>query len=272
MSQPVTRIISDIHFGDRATTVASLDALLPLCEGIQTLVLNGDTLDTRPSKDPARTEALRQEILSFVSRLPIPVHVITGNHDPDIGNTHLMDLANGSIFLTHGDVVFKDLVPWGRDVHLVRLRLAEEFSALSPAQQADINHRLGAYRRAAAKIPQRHQAERDGLKYAIGYLGDTIWPPSRLLRILSTWRETPELAALLVHKHRPQARFFIMGHTHRAGAWHTKRGPVIINTGSFCHPFGACLIDVSEGSIELRRILRRGISFVPGKSLAKFKL
>jgi len=44
----VTRIFSDLHFGDRASRARRLAQLRPLLDGVDALVLNGDTLDTRP--------------------------------------------------------------------------------------------------------------------------------------------------------------------------------------------------------------------------------
>ncbi|MSU71295.1 MAG: hypothetical protein EXS43_02985 [Opitutus sp.] len=65
MSSEITRILSDIHFGDRASRVHRLAQLRPLLHGVAQLVLNGDTLDTRPGPAPHRTVELQTEVLDF---------------------------------------------------------------------------------------------------------------------------------------------------------------------------------------------------------------
>ena len=55
MAPELIRIISDVHFADRGSRVRSLGQLRPLLEGATLLVLNGDTLDTRPDRHAQRT-------------------------------------------------------------------------------------------------------------------------------------------------------------------------------------------------------------------------
>src|SRR3954466_6212027 len=59
----LTRIFSDVHFGDRASRVDRLAQLRPLLDGVDQLVLNGDTMDTRPGPRPQYTSACRAEWL-----------------------------------------------------------------------------------------------------------------------------------------------------------------------------------------------------------------
>lgn len=266
------RIFSDLHFGDRASTLVRLGDLEGLFEGAESCLFNGDTLDTRPGPNPEHTARIKDEVRDFFSRLALPCHFLTGNHDPDVSELHALDLANGAVFVTHGDIIFKDIVPWGRDVTLVRAKLEKQLADLSPEDRERFEARIHAYRKTAAQIPQRHQAERDPWKYALGYLKDTVWPPSRAWRILNTWRKTPAYAETLLNKHRPGSRFFVMGHTHRAGSWTRPSGIVVLNTGSFCHPFDAAVIDLFPDHLELRQIKRKGRGFCLGKRLATHAL
>lgn len=239
----------------------SLDSLLPLLDGTDALLLNGDTLDTRHGGSAERTARLRAEVLTFFSNQGIPVTLLSGNHDPDIGSTHFLDLADGRVLLTHGDIVFDDIVPWSRDAADVRAALAEEFKALPEGEREKLEPRLRAYRRAALRIPQRHQAETSRLKHALGYLCDTVWPPLRFARILRAWSATPGLADATLARHRPQARFLVMGHTHRAGVWEQARGTAVVNTGSYCHPFGAAAVDLDGDSLSFRPVVRQNGEF-----------
>jgi predicted phosphodiesterase len=268
----VIRILSDLHYGDRGSRIRSLPALAPLFEGASSLVLNGDTIDTRPGPTPEATAALRAETREFFGRATPPATLLTGNHDPDISSRHTLDLAAGQIFVTHGDIIFEDLVPWGQDAPIVRQRILEQLATLAPEARDELDPRLAVYRRVAASIPQRHQSERDGFKYTLGFLADTIWPPTRVLRVLRAWRRGPGLAAALTRRYRPAAGFAIIGHIHHPGAWRLPNGVVVLNTGSFCPPFGGCVIDVHPTRVALRRVVARHGEFRLGRTVAEFAL
>jgi predicted phosphodiesterase len=269
---PFTRIFSDIHYGDRSSQARSLAQLAPLLQGPAALVLNGDTLDTRPGPDPELTAERRAEVEAFFPRHVPEVTFLTGNHDANLTSHHALDLADGEIFLTHGDILYDDLVPWSQDAPLIRQRLAAEYSVLSPAQRDDLGTRLALYRRVVMTIPQRHQSERNPVKFALQFANDTIWPPSRLVRILRSWSAMPGLAATLARNHRPHAKFIIIGHTHRPGIWRQPDGLVVINTGSFSRPLGGCVVDVEPGRLVVRRIKAKRGEFRPGRVLAEFAL
>ncbi len=272
MSSPLTRILSDLHYGDRGSRIRALPEIEPLFAGASDLVLNGDTIDTRPSPVAGVTGALRAETLDFFARKAPPATFVTGNHDPDISPRHTLDLAGGQVFLTHGDIIFEDLVPWGQDAPMVRQLIAQELSRLSPAEREVLDFRMAVYRRVAAAIPQRHQSERHPLRYAASFLADTVWPPMRILRVLRAWRRAPGLAASLARRHRPQAGFVIIGHIHHPGFWRMPDGLVVINTGSFCPPLGGCVVDLHPERLVLRAIRQRGREFHPGATLAEFPL
>jgi predicted phosphodiesterase len=252
--------------------VRSLSQLNPLLEGTTSLVLNGDTLDTRPNEDMPRTAALRSEVLDFFSKVGTPVHVLTGNHDPDLSAVHELEFASGQVLVTHGDILFDNIVPWSRNAPMIRAKIIAALAALPEDGACALTNRLKAFRSVAATIPQLHQSERRLLKYALRLAGDTIWPPHRGLKILQSWREAPERAAALATRHRPKARYVLIGHTHRPGVWKTQSGVVVVNTGSFCTGFGGMAADVSADTIRVRRIeLKRG-AFRPGPEVAVFPL
>jgi predicted phosphodiesterase len=267
-----TRIISDVHYGDRASRVRSLEQLRPLLEGPGALILNGDTTDTRPEKDREQTERRRREVLDFFGRCGIPVTFLTGNHDPDVSGVHQMSLEGEKIFVTHGDILFDSIVPWSRDAPMIRSKLIAALAAVPDTGSGALERRLGVFRAVAGAVPQRHQTERDPVKYALRFVSDTVWPPGRALKILRAWREAPGRAASLARKHRPKARFVMIGHTHKPGFWRTEAGVVVINTGSFCPPFGAIAADVEPGKIRIRKIdFTRG-QFHPGRTVAEFQI
>lgn len=267
-----TRILSDLHYGDRASRITTLSMLRPLFDGVDALVLNGDTIDTRPSATPEQTRALRAETEAFFREFAPPTTFLTGNHDPDFAPRHTLDLADGRLFVTHGDIIFEDLVPWGQDAPEIRRLLDLELARLAPDERDDLDARLGVYRRVAAAIPQRHQSERHQVKYAVSFVKDTVWPPLRIVRVLRAWQRAPGLAAALTRRYRPRASFVAIGHIHRPGFWQLPNGITVLNTGAFCPPSGACLIDVLSDRLELRRIVMRGGEFAAGTLVAEFRL
>ncbi len=272
MSSEITRILSDIHFGDRASRVHRLAQLRPLLHGVAQLVLNGDTLDTRPGPAPHRTLELQTEVLDFFPGEAAKATFLTGNHDADFSAVHALDLAAGRILAVHGDILFDDIVPWSRDVPFIRHLMAAERSHPTPHAISEFDHRLAVWRRVAAQVPQSHQSETHPLKYAWRFAADTIWPPLRVLRILRAWRDEPPRAAALLRRHRPAARFIVTGHTHRPGIWRMPDGITVINTGSFCPPLGGYAVDVTPTRLIVRKVILRTGEFHPAASVAEFTL
>jgi predicted phosphodiesterase len=267
-----TRIFSDIHYGDRSSRVFALSQLRPLLDGPAALVLNGDTLDTRVGPSPARTDAMREEVRKF-----FPAHIssttfLTGNHDADFTDNHLLDLGGGEVFVTHGDILYPDIVPWSQDAPTMRRRLADEFAKLPASAREHLATRFEVFRRVAFSIPQRHQSQRNPIKYAVAFAQDTVWPPSRFFEILRAWRDLPVLAEQLVKQHRPAAKFILLGHTHRPGIWRRPDGLFVINTGSFSRPLGGYVVDLLPQRLIVRRVVSRGSEFRTGAVVAEFPL
>jgi len=266
------RIVSDVHFADRSSRVRELGQLRPLLDGATSFVFNGDTLDTRPGKHALRTAQARREVLDFFGAAGTPVRFLTGNHDPDLSAEHAVEFAGGRVLVTHGDVLFDNIVPWSRDAAVIRQKIIAALAAVPDDGSCRLESRLSAYRSVAASIPQLHQSETDPFRYAIRLAGDTVWPPQRALRILRAWREAPDRAAALAGRHRPKARFIAIGHTHRPGVWKTASGIVVVNTGSFCRPFGTLTAEISHERLSVRRVECRRGEFHPGAEVASFPL
>lgn len=273
MAATLTRILSDLHYGDRGTQLSNLTQLRPLLDGADHLILNGDSLDTRPGPAPEHTAECAAAVRDFFPRHASRVTYLTGNHDADFSTDHSLDLADGAVWVTHGDIFFPTIVPWSIDAPLVARLVAEELRALQSDPFADLEEHLALFRRVALRIPQRHQSERNPIKYLTSLLYDTVWPPTRVFRIFSAWREAPRAAAALARQHRPQARFVIAGHTHRAGIWPVRPGIVFINTGSYCQPLlGTTAVDLTADTLTVRQVVQRGGEFRFGATVAEFPL
>lgn len=270
MAQSLTRIISDLHYGDKASLVKDLGQIAPLLDGASRVLFNGDTLDTRPGPAPDHTARIVEELQTFTRQSPAEFVLLTGNHDPDISPHHFLELPGG-LFVTHGDIVFDNIVPWGRDALVAGTLVNAERNGIHDSVDK-LARLLGAHRRACAAIPQRHQAERHGLRYLSSFLTDTLWPPQRVWHILESWRTFPYRARRLLDEHRPQARFMISGHTHWPGIWHQPDGRIILNTGSYCPPCGQLLIEFDDEHLFVRHVRRKGGDFYPGRVVAEFAL
>jgi predicted phosphodiesterase len=244
----------------------------PLLEGVTSFVLNGDTLDTRAGKNPVRTKEKRREVLEHFGSAGVPVTFLTGNHDPDLSGDHAVELEDGRVLVTHGDVLFDTIVPWSRDARMIKRMVTAALAAIPAEEAAGFDPRLGAFRAVSARIPQRHQSEPNLLRYCVRLANDTVWPPWRALSILRAWRDAPVLADAMARRHRPKAGFVLIGHTHKPGVWRMKSGVVVVNTGSFCAPFGAMAADIGSGMVRVRRVESRGGEFHPGSSVAEFPL
>jgi predicted phosphodiesterase len=64
----------------------------------------------------------------------------------------------------------------------------------------------------------------------------------------------------------------VIGHTHRPGVWKTRAGVIVINTGSFCRPFGALVADVAPDRVTVRRVVAKKGAFHLGRKVADFPL
>lgn len=272
MSAGITRIFSDVHYGDRASRVHTTAQLRPLLEGIDHLVLNGDTMDTRIGPNPQHTATARAEIEAFTEAHVAAATYLTGNHDPDFSRDHALELADRRILVTHGDIAFEDLVPWGRDRLLLGPLVAAELARLPLAERDSLHHRFAIWRKAAAAMPQRHQSERNPIKYAFHFAMDTVWPPLRTLHILRAWRDHRHLMATLARRHWPAAKYILIGHTHWPGIWSMPHGVTVINTGSFCPPTGGLIADIEPNRLVVRQQVLRGGEFRLGRTVAEFPL
>lgn len=267
MPRPFTRILSDVHYGDHASVVTDLRQLDPLLAGAAAVVFNGDTIDSRPHPQAGLVERLKADVAAWLHGRSATL--LTGNHDPEITDLHHLDLADGAVFVTHGDIVFDDIVPWSIDVALVRSLVAQERAALAKLTFSDL---LLAHRRAGWRIPRRLQTDVPPLQAFGNFLADTVWPPLRIPRILRAWAQLPARLAAFAAAHRPQARCLIAGHTHHPGVWRRPDGRVVINTGSYCRPFGRLVVDITADQVIVRRVQRRGLEFSPGAVITEIAL
>jgi predicted phosphodiesterase len=262
------RILSDLHLYDARAQVRDLRQLEPLLAGVQTLVLNGDSCEMRHGATPDQVAAMRS---FFRERVPEVVFV-TGNHDPDISDTHELLLAGGRVWVTHGDICFDDLTPWSRQQPEL-WRLVQALLAADPAADyRDLAVRIRIAREAVRTLVNEIDPGDRGFGAQLVRFWHTFFPLRQPLAMLRSWRELPRRAATLAATQRPTAQVVVMGHVHFPGVWAHPPGPTVVNTGSFFSPLGGHLVDLSGEVVQVRRIERRSGRFHPGRRIAAIPL
>ncbi|HEU5078330.1 MAG TPA: metallophosphoesterase [Opitutaceae bacterium] len=269
MSALVTRIISDVHYGDPAGLVHDLQRLAPLLDGADRFVINGDALDTQVLENPS--EPLGE--LNALLAAHAPEHVlITGNHDPDISNVHEMLLADERVWVTHGDVFFDEIAPWSKLVPELRRRIQHHTTNISAAEMKRLEVRFGIFRKVCLKLPREHNPHDRGMGPRIMRIAKAVFPPNRFLAMLRVWREMPAIAASVARAQRPTARVIVAGHTHSQGFWQQPDGIIVVNTGCFCVGRTALAVDLVGEQVRIRRIERRLGEFRLGPLVNQFTL
>lgn len=271
MTGEVIRILSDMHYGHPASRVRSLAGLRPLFAGADRIVFNGDSLETRAGPNPRLTARVRRRFLEFLRREVPHCVLLTGNHDADISAHHHLDLLGGLVFVTHGEVLFEDLVPWSVEQPQIIELYRRQLASLAPAERDILESRLGACKRACAQLQLLHDPLPRGPWQRMVRAVRVFWPPRRTLAMMRAWRELPQRVAAVVHCYRPAARFAIVGHTHLPGVWF-RDGVVVINTGSFSPPLGGYAVDVSPEEVVVRRVRHAAGCFSLGRVVASFAL
>lgn len=247
------RILSDLHLGDARTQLREPAQLAPLLEGVQTLVLNGDTCEMRRSFAPEQLDAWR----AFLAARVPQVVFITGNHDPDISHRDEYLAADGRVWVTHGDVCFDDLTPWSRRLAQLRREIAAQLAREPRADFSQLDVRFRIARHVARTEVDVPDLAARGWRSHLRWVWETFFPPTQVIAMLRCWRDLPRRAATLARAQRSTAQVVVTGHVHFPGVWAVPRGPVVINTGSFLRPLGGALVDIADERVCVRRIERR---------------
>jgi predicted phosphodiesterase len=245
-----TLVISDLHLGRGGIDLPR--ALEPVIAEADELVLNGDVAELHlpdHRDDAARgVESLRRR----AERLGIGITFLAGNHDPLIGPRRHLHLADGAIFATHGDAVHPSLAPWSPSASSLQEAYLSRLESFAPQERSRLESVLSASRDAASR-----EWERNALSRGSGRPWRLLSRPLALLRISLFWREYPGLVADFALRHAPEAKFVLVGHSHRPGAWRIGER-TILNTGAFRVPHQPHAVLLDDTSIALVRLVRSG--------------
>ncbi len=268
------RIVSDLHVGHKASVIDRLDALAPLAEGVDWLILNGDTLELKYGDLDAERYNAPCEKARFeaeTKKWGCKVTVITGNHDPEISDTHSLNILDGKVFITHGDGLFTNVAPWSSNVE----NLSKHAAIIDPQATGTTEQELHDYLQRHKQVSIR--AHKDDKKYNPTLWGKMkiflhqAWPPTTPFRILKSWSEVPARALSLTSRFGLKPKFIVVGHTHNPGIW--KRGEqTVINLGSYFPWPGARCIDIEGETLHVRKIRKKQNDIEIGRVIARFRI
>ncbi|MGC3991041.1 MAG: hypothetical protein QM796_15445 [Chthoniobacteraceae bacterium] len=207
------RILSDLHLGHPATIVEDQEQLVPLLEGRETVVFNGDTVEMRYRSQREAAEKTLAELRQLCARLDVVPIFINGNHDPIVSPTNHLDLVRERVLITHGDILFYSISPWSHEAKYVAAAHSEALSTMDADALTTLEHRLHASKQAALALQLREPPVNHGPLAKLLTVAHQSWPPWRPLHIIRCWMLTPKRAVRLVH------RYLAEGEIHRAGAY-----------------------------------------------------
>jgi len=268
--EPLT-ILSDTHIGHSASVIRDPEELAPLFGDSATVVFNGDTVEMLWRHNRGRARAQLRRVASVCRREGARPVFVTGNHDPFVSAIHHLDLREGRVLVTHGDILFHEVAPWSRGAEILGPKRTRILRTMGADALEDFERQLLATKWTSLALEMREPCSPSGWLPRVRMLARETWPPWRVLRILRFWMETPDRAAGLARAFRPRARFVVVGHTHHAGVFE-RDGRVVVNTGAYL-PFSKRLAVRLEGDrLSVVRVVRRGRRFRLGRVVRSFGL
>jgi predicted phosphodiesterase len=270
-------ILSDMHLGRRWAAARSAEALRPLWEGADQLVLNGDIAEIHHLAHRETANRELDHLLRLCERDDVSVRMLTGNHDAFLTRSRHLLLNGGEVFVTHGDVLHPAIAPWSRWAERMRqtywrvLGEARGSRQEGRAKPAGDSGELERHLRAAEHAGYEEWADR-AAHSPTGSLWELLARPWEAAMILSYWWRFPGYAAEFAERHVPRARYIVLGHSHRQGIW-TVGDRVIINTGCYGFPGRPRAVVLEEGVLSVQPIQRKGgVYHLVDRPIAQYEL
>lgn len=260
-----TLILSDTHMGRAGRPTA--DALRPVWQGIDELVINGDCAEVQIPW--LRGAAVREvdRLHDLTRRDGVKLTLISGNHDAYLTDTRCLELADGAILVMHGDALDPAVAPWTRSAGELRELTERALSEADPADRDSLQTRLAI---------AQHVGHSEFLEeYVLSSRGESgllrvMFRPWEVPPVLKYWHREPGLAEAFMKQYAPKAKYLIVGHSHHSKYW--RRGErTIINTGGFMFPAKPWCAVINEDSLQIERLKKnQGTYYRPDKPIARF--
>jgi UDP-2,3-diacylglucosamine pyrophosphatase LpxH len=144
---PRTLILSDLHLG-RPDGAGRADAFETLLADFDRVIVNGDVAELHHAEYRADAELELARFRDICSTRGTKLDLIAGNHDPFVSDVRSVSIANGAVYVTHGDAFHPAVAPWSPHAAVMR-RAFEAAIAAAPRDLAADAVRFAAARDAA---------------------------------------------------------------------------------------------------------------------------
>jgi len=249
-SRTRTLILSDLHLG-RPRGPFGARSFERLIAEFDRVVINGDVAELGHEKFRKAAKREVRRLRDICATRAIRLDFIAGNHDPNVSEIRSMTLADGAVYLTHGDAFHPAVAPWSPYSASMR-RSFEEALGRMPGHLAEDAARFAAAREAAVEEWQVM-----GPRAHLSTVPSMLVRPHRMLAVLHYWWRVPQLAARWAECFAPEAGTIVVGHSHRAFVG-SIGGRRIVDTGSFTFPGVPHGVVLEGGELRVHRILRDG--------------
>jgi UDP-2,3-diacylglucosamine pyrophosphatase LpxH len=250
---PRTLILSDLHLG-RPGGAGHADAFETLLSDFDRVIVNGDIAELHHAAYQADAEIELARFRDICVSRGIKLDLIAGNHDPFISDVRSISLADGAVYVTHGDAFHPAVAPWSPFASVMR----SAFEASLAAAPKDLAE--DAARFLAAREGSIAEWRMMGSGAHVSTAANMALSPRLAMSVLSYWARYPALAADWAAKFAPQASTVIVGHSHRAFV-RLVRGRHIVNTGAFGFPGRPHGVVVEGNTVRTHALTKRGHLF-----------
>ncbi len=262
--EPVT-VISDLHISHPVSLVRRPSQVAALLPDSGTVVFNGDSVEMRSAADRDKGARNRDILAAMCRERGVAAVFLTGNHDPYVSEYHYVELYGGKVLITHGDILFHGVSPWSHESRMIAVEHTRLLEGLAPQEMGDFDTRMDRVKR-ASRILEKFYTSKQSVFSVARNIALEFLPPWRPFSVLKYWRQAPVRAVEIADQFKPDARFVLIGHMHRAGIWELS-GRVIVNTGCFFPFVGRTMLRIENGQVRVIAIERRGLGFHPGAVL-----
>jgi predicted phosphodiesterase len=249
---PRTIILSDLHLG-RPGGAEEAARLLPIVDGCERLILNGDTAELHHGRHRAKAEAELGRLRDLCHARAVRLDLIAGNHDPFVSEVRSLRLLDGAIYLTHGDALHPAIAPWSPHAAVMRAAFERALAQGASRAAAPTEDQLFAAAREAAIA--EWQSLGDGAH--VSTIANMAIRPHRALAAVAYWRSYPALVRDWAERFAPTAGTVVVGHSHRPFV-RTLGGLRIVNTGAYGFPGTPLAALVESGEVLVHRVEERG--------------
>ena len=266
-------IISDVHVKNSNGWKKQIDGFREVWATAGTVVFNGDTVCGRETDNGTSAEEILKYISEQCAKDGAEAVFLAGNSDYFLDVTKHLLLVGGRVLITHGDAIFSQMSPWYDDAHLYKAARDSALQQMPYDLHNTLEGQLASIREAVAELANSKSCENNNGSFSnrIQKLQRWLTKPYRGWAIIRAWQKMPSMAAKFTAQYAPEAKFIIIGHTHRSGVW-SVADRIVVNTGSFSGFAKAAIVRITEADLRVQKLVRKQGKFFPDKTIARFPL